>query len=78
MKAYKDINTKLRVGTKNDKRLFKLMNNDVFGKTREHGRKRKDIKLVTTEETIYLMLETNYHTAKWCSEKLLAIEMKKK
>ena len=53
------------------------MNNDVFGKTREHWRKHKDIKLVTTEEINYLMLETNYHTAKWCSESLLAIEMKK-
>ena len=71
------MNTKLRVGAKIDKRFFKLMNNDVFGKTREHGRKHRDIKLVTTEEINYLMLETNYHTAKWCSESLLAIEMKK-
>ena len=71
------MNTKLRVGAKNDKRFFKLMNNDVFGKTREHGRKHRDIKLVTTEEINYLMLETNYHIAKWCSEGLLAIEMKK-
>ena len=41
-------------------------------------RKHKDIKLVTTERTRnYLVLEPNFHTTKFFTEKLLAIEMKK-
>ena len=38
----------------------------------------RDIKLVTTgKRRNQLVLEPNYHTAKWFSESLLAIEMKK-
>ena len=55
------------------------MNNSVFGKTMENVRKHRDIKPVTTEEKrIKLVSEQNYHTTKQFSEKLLAIEMKKK
>ena len=55
------------------------MNNAVFGKTMENVRKSRDIKLVTTDKKInYLVSEPNYHTTKWFSESLLAIEMKKK
>ena len=44
----------------------------------ENGRKRREIKLVTTDRRRnYLTLEPNYHTTKWFSENLLAIEMKK-
>ena len=40
--------------------------------------KHRDIKLVTTNEIInHLVLERNYHTMKYFSENLLAIEMKK-
>ena len=55
------------------------MNNAVFGKTMENVRKHRYIKLVTTEKKRnQLVTEPNYHTIKWFSENLLAIEMKKK
>ena len=55
------------------------MNNAVFGKTMENVRKHRDIKLVTTERRRnYLVSEPNYHTTKFFTEHLLAIEMKKK
>ena len=45
----------------------------------EKLRKNKDIKLVTTEIIKnYLISELNYHTTKFFTEYLLAIEMKKK
>ena len=74
------MNTELRKKAKNDfeKDFFKLMNNAVFGKTMENVRKHRDIKLLTTNKRRnQLVSEPNYHTTKWFSEKLLAIEMKK-
>ena len=74
------MNTELRKRAKNDfeKDFFKLMNNTVFGKTMENVRKHRDIKLVTTDKRRnQLVTEANYHTTKWFSENLLAIEMKK-
>ena len=65
---------------KNDfeKDFLKLTNNAVFGKIMENVRKHRDIKLDTTERRRnYLMSEPNYHTAKFFTENLLAIEMKK-
>ena len=54
------------------------MNNAVFGKTMENVRTNRDIKLVTTERRKnYLVSEPNYHTTKFFTEHLLAIEMKK-
>ena len=54
------------------------MNNVNFGKTMENVRKHRDIKLVTTESRRdYLVPEPNYHTTKFSTESLLAIEMKK-
>ena len=79
LKSYTDMNTKLRKETKNEfeKDFFKLMNNSVFGKTMENVRKRRDIKLLTTEKRrIKLVSEPNYHTTKQFSENLLVIEMK--
>ena len=54
------------------------MNNAVFGKTMENVRKRRDIKLVTTERRRNcLVAEPNYHTKKFFTENLLTIEIKK-
>ena len=80
LKAYIGMNTKLRKEAKNEfeKDFFKLMNNAVFGKTMENVRKHRDIKLVTTDKRRnQLVSEPNYHTTKYFSENLLAIEMKK-
>ena len=74
------MSTKLRQKTKNnlEKEFFKLMNNAVFGKTMENVRKHGNINLVTTERKInYIVSEPNYHNAKFFSETLLAIEMRK-
>ena len=80
VKSYIDMNIKLRTEAKTDfeKDFFKLMNNAVFGKTMENVRKHRDIKLVTTDKRRnQLVSEPNYHTTKYFSENLLAIEMKK-
>ena len=74
------MNTDLRKKAKNDfeKDFFKLMNNAVFGRTMENVWKHRDIKLATTERRRnYLVSEPNYHTTKFFTGKLLAIEMKK-
>ena len=53
------------------------MNNSAFGKTMEHIRYHRDIRLVTThKKRIKLVSEPNYHTAKWFSEELIPIEKK--
>ena len=73
------MNAEKRKEAKNDfeRDFFKLMNNAVFGKTMENVRKHRDIKLVTTDKRRNrLVSEPNYHTTKWFSENLLAIEMK--
>ena len=54
------------------------MNNSIFRKTMENVRKHRDIKLVTSDKRRnQLVSEPRYHTTKWFSENLLAIEMKK-
>ena len=50
----------------------------LFGKTMENVRKHRDIKLVTTDKRRnQLACEPNYHTKKYFSKNLLAIQMKK-
>ena len=74
------MNTELRKAAKNDfeKDLSKLMNNSVFRKTMENIRKRRDIKLVTTDKKrSKLVSEPNYHTINLIAEDLSIIEMKK-
>ena len=47
------------------KKVFKLMNNEVFGQTTESVRKDRDIEFVTTEvRTSYLASEPNCHFPK--------------
>ena len=54
------------------------MNNELFEKTMENVREHRHIKLVTTERRRnYLVSEPNYHTTKFFTESLLAIEIKK-
>ena len=80
LKPYIDMNTKLRLITKSnfEKDFFKLMNYAVFGKTMENVRKNKNIKLVTTfSRRNYLVSEPNYHTTKFFTYCLLAIQMRK-
>ena len=74
------MSTKLRTEAKNDFEIdsLNLMNNAVFGKTMNYVKKHRDIKLVTTNKRInQLVSEPNYHTTKFFSVNLLAIEMKK-
>ena len=53
------------------------MNNAVIRIIMENVRKYRDIKLVTTERRRnYLLSEPDYHTTKFFTEHLLAIEMK--
>ena len=80
MKPYIDMNTKLRKETKNEfeKDFFKLSNDPFFGKTMEGVRHYYDVKLVTTDKRRnQLVSEPNYHTSKYFSEHLMAIEMNK-
>ena len=56
--------------------FLKLMNNAVFGIDMENVIKHRDIKLLTTERRKYLVLEPNFHTTKFFTENVLAIEMK--
>ena len=61
-----------------EKDFYKLINNAVFEKTMENVRKHRDIKLVTTgRRRNYVVSEPNYHTTKFFTEYLLAIEIKK-
>ena len=54
------------------------MNNAVFRKTMENVRKHRNVKLVATERNrSHLVSERNYHTKKFFTEHLSAIEMRK-
>ena len=67
-----DLRKKAKNYFKND--FFKLMNDAVFEKTMENGRKHRDIKLVTTERRRnYFMSESNDNTRTFFTENLLAI-----
>ena len=54
------------------------MNNALFGKIMKNVKKNGNSKLVATERRRnYLVSKPNYHTIKFFTENLLAIEMKK-
>ena len=78
LKDYIDMNTRLRMKSKNnfESNFFKLMNNSVFGKTIENIRKRTDIKLVTTEREVEKYIyKPNYTHRTTFSDNLVAIHM---
>ena len=73
------MNTELRKDERNDfeKNFCKLMNNAVFGKMIENVRKRREIKLIMTEERRKkLVSEPNYASCTPFSDHLMAIEMR--
>ena len=74
------MNTKLRNNANNDfeKKLFKLMNDVVFGKTMKNSRKHRNTKIASAEaRRNFLVKELNCHTRQFFPEYLLAIEVKK-
>ena len=74
------MNNELREKTKTDfeKDFFKPICNSVFKKTMENVREHRNVKLVTRERRRnYLVSEPNYHTTKFFTDNLLAIEMRK-
>ena len=74
------MNTNLRKKVKNnfEKYIFKLMNSAVFGKTMKNVKKHRNIKIITRERPKkYLVSEQNYHTTKFFTENVLAVEMRK-
>ena len=77
---YIDFNTNKRFNVKNDfeKGYFKLMNNQVFGKTLENLRKRINLKL-TSNEDIYTKhaSSANFISGKMFNENLFAINRMK-
>ena len=80
LKPHIDKSTALRKLAKNEfeKDFFNLMNNSVFGKMIENVRKRRDIKLIVTEERRKkLVSEPNYASCTTFSDHLMAIEMRK-
>ena len=73
------MNTNFRRVAKNDfeKNFFKLMNNSVFGKMIENVKKRREIKLIVSEERREkLVSEPNYASCTPFSDHLMAIEMR--
>ena len=80
MKPYIMLNTRLRTVAKNEfeKDTFKLMNNDVFGKTMENIRNHNDMKLMTIEQKYQkYVMKPNFKDGYLFSRQLFAVEMGK-
>ena len=74
------LNTRLRTVAKNEfeKDTFKLMNNDVFGKTMENIRNHNDLKLMTIEQKYQkYVMKPNFKDGYLFSKQLLAVEIGK-
>ena len=80
MEPYTRKNTELRKTAANsfEKDFFKLMNNSVFGKTKENIRKRQNIILVDNRaKTLKLTSRPNFDRATIFDQNLIAFHMKK-
>ena len=80
MKPYIMLNTRLRTAAKIEfeKDFFNLMNNSAFGKTMEHIRNHKDMKLVTSEQKYQkYVMKPNFKDGHPFSRYLFAVEMGK-
>ena len=80
MKEYIDFNTRLRTEAKNvfEKDFYKLMNNEVFGKTMENIRKHRDIKLVNNDEAyLRAVMKPNFKSGTLFGPNLMGCEMGK-
>ena len=74
------LNTTLRIAAKNkfEKDFYKLMNNNVFGKTMESIWNHKDMKLVTREQKYQMyVMKPNFKDGHPFSKHLFAVEMGK-
>ena len=60
-----------------EKVFFKLINNNIFGKTMESIRSHKDMKLVTSDKKYLYVMKPNFKDGFSFSKHLLAVEMGK-
>ena len=80
MKEYIDFNTNLRTAAKNDfeKDFYKLMNNSVFGKTKENIRRHRNIKLVNNQDDyLKIVMLPNFKSGTLLGPDLMGCEMGK-
>ena len=77
MKEYIDFNTRLRTAARNDfeKDFYKLMTNSVFGKTMEHIRKHRSIKLVNDkDEYLKNVMKPNFKSGTLLGPDLIGLQ----
>ena len=80
LKPYIEMNTRLRKDATNEfeKDFLKLMNNSMFGKTMEHIRNHKDMRLVTNEGKYRkLVIKPNFKGGRKFSKNLMGVEVGK-
>ncbi|KYM93980.1 hypothetical protein ALC62_15425 [Cyphomyrmex costatus] len=83
LRNYIELNTQFSTSTRSDfeKKLYKLMNNAIFGKTMENVRNHVDVKLITTWDGRYgaeaMIAKPNFHSRSVFAENLIAVELRK-